>query len=173
MASNQTPPATTDAPISTPPPSFGKRVTVLCIDGGGVRGLIPATIIAFLEAELQVSMVTWFSGWLSATTSYSNLNSVLFLVLLQKLDGPEARIADYFDVIAGTSTGGLVTAMLTAPNKEKRPLFAAKDIIQFYLDNSPKIFPQKKLVLHRNTIDGGTSLHACMDGWMDGWKTES
>jgi len=48
-------------------------------------------------------------------------------------------------VIAGTSTGGLVTAMLTAPNKlDKRPLFAAKEIKEFYLDNGPKIFPQKE-----------------------------
>ncbi|URD86782.1 Patatin group A-3 [Musa troglodytarum] len=128
MASDKTPPsngppATTDAPVSTPPPAFGKRVTVLCIDGGGVRGLIPATIIAFLEAKLQ------------------------------EMDGPEARIADYFDVIAGTSTGGLVTAMLTAPNEEKRPLFAAKDIIQFYLDNSPKIFPQKNAGLLNSALN--------------------
>ncbi|CAD5194837.1 unnamed protein product [Musa acuminata subsp. malaccensis] len=134
MASDQTPPATADAPISTPPPSFGKRVTVLCIDGGGVRGLIPATIIAFLEAELQ------------------------------KLDGPEARIADYFDVIAGTSTGGLVTAMLTAPNKEKRPLFAAKDIVQFYLDNSPKIFPQKKFGCSAGLFNSALNLVGAVSG---------
>ncbi|XP_009590385.1 patatin-like protein 2 [Nicotiana tabacum] len=31
--------------------------------------------------------------------------------------------------------------MLTAPNKEGRPLFAAKDIIPFYLEQGPKIFP--------------------------------
>ncbi|KAL6961995.1 Proteolipid protein 2 [Sarracenia purpurea var. burkii] len=62
---------------------------------------------------------------------------------MQKLDGEDVRIADYFDIIAGTSTGGLVTAMLTAPDKEKRrPLFAAGDIKNFYLDNCPKIFPQ-------------------------------
>ncbi|PSS31818.1 Patatin-like protein [Actinidia chinensis var. chinensis] len=100
-------------PIAVQPPRYGNFITVLSIDGGGIRGIIPGVILGFLESELQ------------------------------KLDGEEARIADYFDVIAGTSTGGLVTAMLTAPDKENgRPLFAAKDIKDFYLENSPKIFPQ-------------------------------
>ncbi|KAF0898903.1 hypothetical protein E2562_012610 [Oryza meyeriana var. granulata] len=95
----------------SPPPSYGSIVAVLSIDGGGVRGVIPGTILAFLEEKLQ------------------------------ELDGPEMRVADYFDVIAGTSTGGLVTAMLTAPGDDGRPLFAAKDIVDFYLQHSPKIFP--------------------------------
>ena len=95
----------------SPPPSYGSIVTVLSIDGGGVRGIIPGTILAFLEEKLQ------------------------------ELDGPDVRIADYFDVIAGTSTGGLVTAMLTAPDAKGRPLFAAKDINNFYLEHCPKIFP--------------------------------
>ncbi|KAE8659093.1 Patatin-like protein 2 [Hibiscus syriacus] len=94
------------------PPTYGDLITVLSIDGGGIRGIIPGTILAFLESELQ------------------------------KLDGEDARLADYFDVIAGTSTGGLVTAMLTTPNENNRPLFAAKEIKDFYLINSPKIFPQ-------------------------------
>ncbi|KAA8537725.1 hypothetical protein F0562_027285 [Nyssa sinensis] len=94
------------------PPTYGNLITVLSIDGGGIRGIIPGTILSFLESELQ------------------------------KLDGEDARIADYFDMIAGTSTGGLVTAMLTAPNEKNRPLFAAKDIKNFYLDNCTKIFPQ-------------------------------
>ncbi|XP_010525997.1 PREDICTED: patatin-like protein 2 [Tarenaya hassleriana] len=95
------------------PPTYGSLITVLSIDGGGIRGIIPATILSFLESELQ------------------------------KLDGEEARLADYFDVIAGTSTGGLVTAMLTAPNKQGRPLFAASEIKDFYLEHCPKIFPQE------------------------------
>ncbi|PON31791.1 Patatin-related protein [Parasponia andersonii] len=94
--------------------SYENVITVLSIDGGGIRGIIPGTILSCLESELQ------------------------------KLDGEEARIADYFDVIAGTSTGGLVTAMLTAPDENKRPLFAAKDINDFYLEHCPKIFPQER-----------------------------
>ncbi|KAK3423126.1 hypothetical protein EUGRSUZ_F00019 [Eucalyptus grandis] len=96
------------------PPTYGNIITILSIDGGGIRGIIPATILAFPESELQ------------------------------ELDGEDARLADYFDVIAGTSTGGLVTAMLTAPNEKNRSLFAAKDIRSFYLEHSPEIFPQKR-----------------------------
>ncbi|MFS7918613.1 putative patatin-like phospholipase domain, Acyl transferase/acyl hydrolase/lysophospholipase [Helianthus anomalus] len=94
------------------PPAYGDLITVLSIDGGGVRGLIPAVILEFLEAKLQ------------------------------EIDGKDARIADYFDIIAGTSTGGLITAMLTAPNDKRRPLFSAQDIKEFYLKTCPKIFPQ-------------------------------
>lgn len=64
---------------------------------------------------------------------------------LQKLDGEDACIADYFDVIAGTSTGGLIAAMLAAPNKNNRPLYGGKDIKNFYLQHCPKIFPQSRL----------------------------
>ncbi|XP_075508372.1 patatin-like protein 2 isoform X3 [Primulina tabacum] len=95
------------------PPALGKLVTILSIDGGGIRGIIPATILDFLESELQ------------------------------KLDGKGARIADYFDIVAGTSTGGLVTAMLTAPDANNRPLYAAKDIVPFYQKHGSHIFPKK------------------------------
>ncbi|KAI7735254.1 hypothetical protein M8C21_030828, partial [Ambrosia artemisiifolia] len=94
------------------PPRSGKLITILSIDGGGIRGIIPSVILRYLESQLQ------------------------------ELDGKEARLVDYFDVISGTSTGGLITVMLTAPNENKRPLYAAKDVVQFYLDHAPKIFPQ-------------------------------
>nr|XP_043616557.1 patatin-like protein 3 [Erigeron canadensis] len=94
------------------PPNAGNLITVLSIDGGGVRGIIPGVILEYLESELQ------------------------------ELDGEDVRLADYFDVISGTSTGGLITVMLTAPDANNRPLYAAKDIVPFYRDNLPKIFPQ-------------------------------
>ncbi|KAG8384420.1 hypothetical protein BUALT_Bualt04G0116100 [Buddleja alternifolia] len=79
----------------------GRMVSILSIDGGGSKGIIPGRILDNLEYKLQ------------------------------DLDGPNARIADYFDVIAGTSTGGLITAMLAAPGKDNRPLFPAKNITSF------------------------------------------
>ncbi|GAB2267375.1 Proteolipid protein 2 [Dionaea muscipula] len=108
------------------PPTYGNLITVLSIDGGGIKGIIPGIILGYLESELQA------------------------------IDGPDARIADYFDVVAGTSTGGLVTAMLTAPDENNRPLYAAKDIKQFYLDNCPKIFPQPSFSVMNlfRTVDG-------------------
>ncbi|KAE8665939.1 Patatin-like protein 2 [Hibiscus syriacus] len=99
------------------PPVCGNLITVLSIDGGGIRGIIPGVILDRLESELQI------------------------------LDGNDVRLADYFDVITGTSTGGLITAMLSAPNEHGRPLFAAKDIVPFYLKNGPQIFPQPSGIL--------------------------
>ena len=41
-------------PISPRPPNRGNLITILSIDGGGVRGTIPAVILDFLEKQLQV-----------------------------------------------------------------------------------------------------------------------
>ncbi|GLJ10239.1 hypothetical protein SUGI_1336950 [Cryptomeria japonica] len=61
---------------------------ILSVDGGGVRGLIPVQLLKFLEHQLQ------------------------------KLDGEDARLADYFNIMAGTSTGGLITTMLANEDEE-------------------------------------------------------
>lgn len=97
-----------------PPPSKGNMITILSIDGGGVKGIIPAVILSFLESKLQ------------------------------ELDGKDARIANYFDAIAGTSTGGLIAGMLAAPSlgNANQPCYA-KDIVPFYLKHSPHIFPHR------------------------------
>lgn len=35
-------------------------ITVLSIDGGGVRGIIPGVILAYLESQLQVLLINIF-----------------------------------------------------------------------------------------------------------------
>ncbi|KAK9054081.1 hypothetical protein SSX86_025158 [Deinandra increscens subsp. villosa] len=111
-------------PTRAKPTNVGEAnfVTVLSIDGGGVRGIVPATVLTFLETKLQ------------------------------ELDGPNVRIADYFDVIAGTSTGGLMTTMLAAPNDQNRPMYSAKEIIRFYFQHAPRIFPRAGRTKFINSI---------------------
>ena len=72
---------------------------VLSIDGGGIRGLIPALVLTELERR---------SG---------------------------RRVFELFDLIAGTSTGGILACALCAP----QPLPAA-ELVTLYEDEGPKIF---------------------------------
>jgi patatin-like phospholipase/acyl hydrolase len=96
-----------------PKGSTGKRLTILSIDGGGVRGIIPAVQLTELEKKLQ------------------------------ELDGPDSRVVDYFDLVAGTSTGSLVASLVTVPdpNKPTRPRFSAAEFTEIYINNAPTIFP--------------------------------
>ena len=47
----------TNAPLQAP--TYGNLITILSIDGGGIRGVIPGTILSFLESELQVKLVAF------------------------------------------------------------------------------------------------------------------
>lgn len=60
---------------------------ILCVDGGGIRGLISVRVIAEIEKRL-------------ATRT-----------------GEKARATDYFHLFSGTSTGGLIVLALTAPRE--------------------------------------------------------
>lgn len=73
---------------------------ILALDGGGLRGVYGASILARFEE-------------------------------LGKL-----RIADHFDLIAGTSTGGIMALALGLG-------VPAADIYRLYMEDGPKIFPAK------------------------------
>ncbi|QCE04866.1 Acyl transferase/acyl hydrolase/lysophospholipase [Vigna unguiculata] len=94
-----------------PPPSYGDKVSILSIDGGGIRGIIPATVLIHLDNAL-------------------------------KAKDPTSSLADYFDVISGTSTGGLMSLMLSAPSSpgSNTPLFTPSEVVNFYKTYGPDIF---------------------------------
>jgi patatin-like phospholipase/acyl hydrolase len=73
---------------------------ILSLDGGGVKGLFSAAVLAQLEEDCGVS------------------------------------VADHFDLIAGTSTGGLIALGLGAG---MRP----REIVEFYLTDAPAIFADR------------------------------
>ncbi|BCN31227.1 patatin-like phospholipase family protein [Anaeromicropila herbilytica] len=90
------------------------NINILSIDGGGIKGIISAMVLEKLEERLQV---------------YSHNHN--------------ARIADYFDLVAGTSTGAILTAIYLCPDKNRRPKFSAKDATNLYLYKGKEIFKRQ------------------------------
>jgi uncharacterized protein len=76
-----------------------ERFQILALDGGGLKGLFSAQVLAHLEEDTGT------------------------------------RIIDHFDLIAGTSTGGIIALALSIG---MRPT----EIVEFYSEHGPRIFPQ-------------------------------
>jgi hypothetical protein len=103
------------------PESFSFRI--LSVDGGGIRGVIPALLLERLEALLADAL----AGAPSETAArWEGLGS--------------PRIADCFHLIAGTSTGGLLAAGLTSAGPGGRPKLTAADAANVYTVHGPAIF---------------------------------
>ena len=97
---------------------------ILSIDGGGIRGLIPARLIEHLESRLS------------------------------ERTGQQRRMADYFHMFAGTSTGGLIALGLTAARSpgSRLPRLSGADLATLYRIDGPKIFGDRLRRLW--TLDG-------------------
>ena len=93
-----------------------KKIRILSLDGGGIRGIIPAVIIQYAETYLQKR-------------------------------APGTTIADHFDLIAGTSTGGILTGIYLAPQDEnkKKAKYTASEALDFYVKEGYHIFNASKL----------------------------
>lgn len=74
-----------------------ERFQILSLDGGGLRGMFSAAVLARLEDDLQL------------------------------------RITDHFDLIAGTSTGGIIAIGLGLG-------LTPREIVEFYAEHGPAIF---------------------------------
>ena len=84
------------------PPAADAAFRILAIDGGGIRGLIAARVLRHLEARIGAR------------------------------GGAAAALATRFDLIAGTSTGGLIALALTAPGEGGRPRMSAAELVELY-----------------------------------------
>jgi patatin-like phospholipase/acyl hydrolase len=93
---------------------MNKKYRILSIDGGGIRGIIPATIVVYIENRLQ-----------------------------KITKNPDVRIGDYVDFIAGTSTGGILTSVYLSPADKDGSIkyrYTAEDALRFYLERGGFIF---------------------------------
>ncbi|MEG2071077.1 MAG: patatin-like phospholipase family protein, partial [Bacteroidales bacterium] len=98
-----------------------KKIRILTIDGGGIRGIIPAVILNYMEEEIQ-----------------------------KRTGNANATLADYFEMIAGTSTGGILTCFYLLPAKDgdlKKSRYFAREAIELYKKYGKTIFKPKMSIL--------------------------
>lgn len=77
---------------------------LLAVDGGGIRGVLSLQILAEIES-----------------------------VLIAKSGRSDYRLADYFDYVAGTSTGGIIATGISVG-------MSVREIMDFYLNNGAAMF---------------------------------
>lgn len=89
---------------------MSKKIRILSLDGGGIRGIITCVILKYIEEQLQ------------------------------KQDNPNAKLGDYFDLVAGSSTGGLLAAILLFPDNSKKARFSVQEALDLYAKKGDTIF---------------------------------
>jgi uncharacterized protein len=95
------------------------KYSLLALDGGGIRGVIPARVLSEIETRTG------------------------------------RPIAELFDLVGGTSTGGILALGLTKPGADGGPAYTADDLLGLYMNRGDEIFPNS-LVLKVRTLVGLT-----------------
>lgn len=81
------------------------------------------------------------------------LRGIIPVMILQELEKRTGKhIYEMFDLIAGTSTGGLLACGLTAPNELGEPnpnqngkaFYSIQDLEDIYINDGKRIFPERK-----------------------------
>ncbi|KAJ4846434.1 putative inactive patatin-like protein 9 [Turnera subulata] len=114
--------------------NIAKKTRVLSIDGGGTTGIVSGAALIHLEDQIRL-----------------------------KIGDPNARIADFFDIIAGTGIGALLAAMLTADDGSGRPLYSARDAVAFVANKNSELFRcGGGFLLRRRRRFSGTSMEKAL-----------
>ncbi|HEY5276385.1 MAG TPA: patatin-like phospholipase family protein [Coriobacteriia bacterium] len=87
-----------------------RRYNLLALDGGGIRGVIPARVLQEIEQRTG------------------------------------RAVAELFDLVAGTSTGGILALGLTMPGPDGQPAQSAADMLALYMEQGDRIFPDSVLL---------------------------
>ena len=90
--------------MSKPQTAGNRPRRVLSIDGGGIRGIIPAMVVAHIERKL----------------------------------GKPAH--ELFDLLVGTSTGGILALGLSRPGANRPAQFSARRVVKLYEEQGANIF---------------------------------
>lgn len=92
--------------------------TILSIDGGGIRGIIPAMVLKHIQERVKER-------------------------LTREGQGHDFHLSSVFDLMAGTSTGGIISLGLTTPGENNKPLLDIEDLVQLYKNDGPLMFQKR------------------------------
>jgi uncharacterized protein len=115
--------------------AIGRPKRLLAIDGGGIRGALSVEVLAAIEARLR----DWYGR-------------------------PDMVLADYFDYVAGTSTGAIIAAALALG----RP---ADEIRQRYQSLGRKVFAKRLLPLRLRSLYKDAPLRKELDDFFGARRT--
>ena len=113
---------------------------VLSIDGGGIRGIIPAMILDYIEKQTFTQTHESISRMPGDQAQKNKLYAELSSVAVED-SIPTAKL---FNLIAGTSTGGILALALTKPKEEDNlePAYTAEKLVKLYKKEGSVIFDQ-------------------------------
>jgi len=124
---------------------------VLSLDGGGIRGLITANVVEYMERY-----------------SY-NYTREKYCIPERPIE--RMSMAELFDMVSGTSTGSLLATSIVLPNTDKNSTqinkFFSTDAIRIYAELGSKVF-QKFEVGYRGLILG-TTIFAILGALLGLW----
>ena len=86
-----------------------------------------------------------------ATAGVAGLIPALVLVEIERRT--RRHTAELFDLVAGTSTGGILACALTRPGADGKPAFSAEQLSEIYFTEGPKIF-HRSLLKRVSSLDG-------------------